>query len=296
VDANTVEIPSKPDNMSNLEFIRLLTPYVFAQPFARERSVLDVGCGSGHGTWLLASSGAERVAALDLEEEKARRVSEFCQGFERFGATAMDAERLGFKDDSFQVVTCFEVIEHVPKPHMLVSEVRRVLAPSGVAFFTTPNRRLRLLPLQRPRNPEHLREYSLAGFRRSLVRYFPSVTLFGVYGQSAPHEYYRKRWRQSPTRVYLRWLPAPARALGRILLRRRTGTPDRTSASPALADPDPNLVNMPVPAPGVEDWPFYVSDIDRPCLNFFAVCGFEDVTVEIAVRRFTRASTRSGLP
>jgi len=43
----------KPEHLHNLEYMRILTPYVFAHPLVIGRSVLDVGCSSGYGSWLL---------------------------------------------------------------------------------------------------------------------------------------------------------------------------------------------------------------------------------------------------
>jgi len=43
---STMELPTKPQGLTNLEFIRNLTTYVFARRLAEGRSLLDVGCGS----------------------------------------------------------------------------------------------------------------------------------------------------------------------------------------------------------------------------------------------------------
>ncbi len=84
----------------------------------------------------------------------------------------MDARRLGFTRSSFQLVTCFEAIEHVPQPDILLSELRRVLTEDGCLLLKTPNRAVRLLPLQPPWNHENLRDYSLGNLQRRLRKHF----------------------------------------------------------------------------------------------------------------------------
>jgi len=198
--------------------------------------------------------------------------------------SAEDAQRLEFQDESFQVVTCFEVIEHVPKPHMLLSGIRRIVARDGVALLTTPNRKVRLLPLQRPWNREHLREYTVSAFQRVMGKHFPSLAILGIGGNPEPHEYYLELWRQSPWRVYSGWVTRPTWVLRRVLTGRRTRTQPPESPSTTPSYPDSDLLNMAVPAPNSESWPFYVGDVAEHSLNLFAVCGFHDGIVQRAAR------------
>jgi len=287
-----LQLPAKPENLSSLEFIRNLTTYVAARRIVAGKTVADVGCGTGHGAWLLAKSGAERVAALDTDEARIRQVAGLCTRVENFSASVMDAQRLEFEDHSFQVITCFEVIEHVPRPGMLLSGVRRVLAGDGVALLSTPNRTVRLLPLQRPWNRQHMREYTASAFHRVLAKHFPSLAILGIGGDPEPYEYYRKLWRQDPWRVYTSWVTLPARALRRITTRRRTRTQIRPSTPPRSPNSDSALLNMAVPTPDAESWPFYVGGVDRHCLNFFALCGFDDEVIEKAAREIKRSDHR----
>ncbi len=106
--------------------------------------VLDVGCGGGYTCEYLARRGAE-VHGTDLFEpslEEARRHAaetglhiDYRQG---------TRERLPFEGETADVVTCFDVLEHVPdkdKAH-LMSEIRRVLKPGGWLFLDTFTRSL----------------------------------------------------------------------------------------------------------------------------------------------------------
>ena len=97
---------------------------------------LDLGCGDGGFTAVLADAGADVVGAEVAQEalERARRVH---HGL-RFELVAVDGP-LPFGDQAFDLVWASEVIEHVADTSRWLSEVRRVLAPGGRLLMTTPN-------------------------------------------------------------------------------------------------------------------------------------------------------------
>jgi SAM-dependent methyltransferase len=99
----------------------------------RPRRVLVVGCGDGVEAGHIAHETGAAVAGLDLVVEGR---------FRRPGVELMksDARALPFRDDTFDALYCYHVLEHVPGPERAVTECRRVLAPGGIAFFGTPNR------------------------------------------------------------------------------------------------------------------------------------------------------------
>ncbi len=268
--------------------MRILTPYVLSCHVVRGKSVLDVGCGLGYGSWLLAANGVERLVAVDLNEAKVCQTVAHCARLQEASILVMDAQRLGFRDASFDAVTCFEVIEHVPRPDMLLSEVERVLRPDGILILSTPNRAVRLLPVQRPWNPEHLREYTLSALRRELERHFSSFTVLGVYGRPALNAFYRRLWRQNPFRVYSSWVlsilrvltPAPVGVWMRS--QRSHGVPTEVFRS------DADLLNMAVPAPDPQSWPFYAASETEDCLNFVAICSSDRRVVENVVSQMKR--------
>jgi SAM-dependent methyltransferase len=77
---------------------------------------------------------------------------------------------LPFEDASFDLVACFETIEHVREPEAVVHELRRVLAADGVLVISTPNPRRYLDP-----NPFHLSELAPERLVAGLRRYFAPV-------------------------------------------------------------------------------------------------------------------------
>jgi ubiquinone/menaquinone biosynthesis C-methylase UbiE len=192
----------------------------------------------------------------------------------------MDAQKMGLKDHSFQVVTCFEVIEHIPNPDLFFFELRRILKGDGVLFLTTPNRAMRLLPLQHPWNPEHLCEYTLKSLRRRLRNHFPFLEIFGIYGEPKINDYYKKIWKKNPLQVYFGWTAWIMDRLTPVSAKRWLMA--KLSHHKTLMNQNLELTNMVTPTPDPKNWPFYVNDARKDCLNFLAICGLNDLVIKEA--------------
>jgi 2-polyprenyl-3-methyl-5-hydroxy-6-metoxy-1,4-benzoquinol methylase len=95
--------------------------------------VLDIGCGPGSVSRQLAESGLT-VVGLDLSEMSLRRAS--ARGLK---PVIGDAHALPFRQGAFGAVIALDVIEHLFQPYEFMSEVRRVIAPSGVFLLEVPN-------------------------------------------------------------------------------------------------------------------------------------------------------------
>lgn len=121
-------------NPARLRFIR-------ERAALRDADVVDVGCGGGILSEALAREGA-RVTGLDVAERalEVARLHLHESGLEvdyrNATVEAFAAERAG----RFGVVTCLEMLEHVPDPASVVAACAALLAPGGHAFFSTLNR------------------------------------------------------------------------------------------------------------------------------------------------------------
>jgi SAM-dependent methyltransferase len=151
--------------------------YTFAVRLARGKRVLDAGCGAGYGSAELARV-ADRVTGVDIAPDAIEYASANYAGpnlaFEAASVTA-----LPFPDATFDLVVAFEVIEHLEDWAGLLTEARRVLAPSGQLIVSTPNR----LYYTESRgahgvNPFHVHEFDFAEFQDALKAVFPHVSLF----------------------------------------------------------------------------------------------------------------------
>lgn len=103
-----------------------------------ELSVLNVGGAAGKIDNYLADF-FKSVISIDIDEaaiEQAKHDFHKPNLEFRLG----DAMRLGFADNSFDVVICSQVYEHVPSPELMMEEIFRVLAPGGICYFAATNR------------------------------------------------------------------------------------------------------------------------------------------------------------
>ena len=109
-------------------------------PLAGAR-VLDVGCGGGLLAEGLAARGAQ-VVAIDMAPENVAAAREHAAA----SGLAIDYRVAAVEDvardmpGAFDVVTCLEMLEHVPAPDAVVAACAAALAPGGTAFFSTINR------------------------------------------------------------------------------------------------------------------------------------------------------------
>ena len=105
------------------------------------KRALDVGCGGGILAEALAQSGAQ-TTGIDLAE-KALKVAELhaLESGAQVNYQAISAESLALTEPaSFDVVTCMEMLEHVPDPASVVKACATLAKPGATLFFSTLNR------------------------------------------------------------------------------------------------------------------------------------------------------------
>ncbi len=149
-----------------------LVLYRFAELFAGQKRVLDVGCGSGAGTQLLAEKALQAVG-FDIAPGAIAYASSHCND-----ATFVCGSRsaLPFAAGSFGLLTAFQVIEHPDHWACLVAEAARALAPDGIFLVSTPNKSY-YAEARNKSGPDSVdgHELELQNFKESLGRHFPSV-------------------------------------------------------------------------------------------------------------------------
>jgi SAM-dependent methyltransferase len=136
--------------------------------------VVDLACGEGYGSDLLARTAAD-VIGVDANPE----------AFEHARAKYA-RENLSFKrglveefDEPRDAVVFLQTIEHIHEPGKLLEQIARV---SPVAYISTPNRLTLAGPeAEKSDNPWHLREYDAGEYRLLLEPHFSSVELLGLF-------------------------------------------------------------------------------------------------------------------
>lgn len=108
------------------------------QNIASGIKVLDVGCGAGFLSNLLASENLQ-VTGLDISVESLSVAKKY-DTTKKVQYVEGNAYMLPFADNSFDVITCMDFLEHIEDPERAIKEMSRVLKPNGQFFFHTFNR------------------------------------------------------------------------------------------------------------------------------------------------------------
>lgn len=100
---------------------------------AKDRTILDVGCGAGSRTEFLVNEN--KVIGLELNEKNIEKAKK--RGLE---VMPFDVEKnFSFKNESFDIVICSQVLEHLLQPQKTLYEMHRVLKNGGYLFLDVPN-------------------------------------------------------------------------------------------------------------------------------------------------------------
>lgn len=108
----------------------------------QDMSILDVGCGGGFLAEEFARIGLDVIGidpskeSIEIAQKHARDNNLRIQYIHGYG------ESLPFESDSFNLVSCCDVFEHVSDLNLVVKEISRVLQPDGILFYDTVNRSL----------------------------------------------------------------------------------------------------------------------------------------------------------
>ena len=150
--------------------------YLFAAGRVAGLDVLDVACGEGYGSSLLAKH-AKSVTGVDIDADTvARARSKYRAPGLRFEAGSVS--RLPLPDASFDCVVSFETLEHLTEQEEMLAELRRVLRPEGFIVISTPNK-VEYSEKRDFNNEFHVRELYEHEFRELLGRHFGAQQWYG---------------------------------------------------------------------------------------------------------------------
>ena len=190
----TTEITSDQITSDNPLHQRLFKAYIVAQEYVNG-DVLEVGCGEGRGVNVLIGL-ARSFTAVDKIKSA---IEDLQKKFPSGTFIDMDIPPLsGLKDNTYDSIVSFQVIEHIVDDFLFLKEIHRVLKPGGIALLTTPNRKMSLT-----RNPWHIREYLPQELTQLAAKIFRKVEMKGITGNEKVMEYYEQN--KKSVERFTRW-------------------------------------------------------------------------------------------
>lgn len=165
------------DEASNLPDLALLVHLQsceWASKYLNGLTVLDVGCGTGYGAYYLATHGAKYVLGIDVSADAIIFAKKHWEA-PNLRFMVMDALNLKFQTSTFDAVVSFQVLEHIYNQEKFISEIVRMLRPSGRLYIGTPNASVS----RSGKGGYHVREVEKGEFEELLRRHFNHVKVLG---------------------------------------------------------------------------------------------------------------------
>jgi len=154
--------------------------YEYATQYIQANHVLDIGCGEGYGANLLAQH-AKDVYAIDKHKKTIQKAQQK-YSLPNLSFIVQNVKKLSkYTHNTFDVVCCFHVIEHLKEPSSLLVDIRKLLSKSGILLISTPNRYSHFRRTTGMEWPFHEREYSVNEFRELLSAHFKNVELYTLH-------------------------------------------------------------------------------------------------------------------
>ena len=163
----------------------LCLDYIDAQAHLQGKNVLDVGCGGGILSESMALRGADSVLGIDMAEKSlavAQLHAEQTQ-LSNISYRCISVEDLANEmPQAFDVVTCMEMLEHVPDPASIIRSCAKLVKPNGKVFFSTINR-----------NPKSYLHRLFQLFSQLLhIEHFSYLPIFFYIKQICHYQHHRK--------------------------------------------------------------------------------------------------------
>lgn len=150
--------------------------YAWAATLCSGKDVLDIACGEGYGSALIAND-ARSVIGVDISEAAvAHAQATYAKPNLRYQVGSATA--IPLPDASVDIATSFETVEHLAQQSEMLSELRRVLKPNGLLIISSPNKQV-YSDDRNYVNEFHVKELYFDEFDALLKEQFPAVTYLG---------------------------------------------------------------------------------------------------------------------
>jgi SAM-dependent methyltransferase len=227
-------LPDVPEE--NYWYRRHLVVYEWIAARVAGKRVVDMACGEGYGSNVLAGTAASVVGVDANPEAHEHARLRYVRPNLRFERDLVESFT-----EPCDAVVFLQTIEHVQDPGAILEHFKSMLDPGGIAYVSTPNL-LTLAPpgAEKSDNPWHVKEYRAAEFHQLCKAHFPRVELFGLF--------HARRLRAHEIAIKLGW--------------------DHVHKALRLTKP---FYGRFTPAIAASDFKLRQGDLDR-ALDFLAVC------------------------
>ncbi|HEX7059130.1 MAG TPA: class I SAM-dependent methyltransferase [Solirubrobacterales bacterium] len=228
-------LPDVPEE--NYWYRRHLVVYEWIASRVEGMRVVDMACGEGYGSNVLAGGGASSVVGVDANPEAHEHARlRYTTANLRFERDLVESFA-----EACDAVVFLQTIEHVQDAGAILEHFKEMLSPGGVAYVSTPNL-LTLAPegAEKSDNPWHVREYRAEEFRELCEAHFPRVEMLGLF--------HARKLRAHELAIKLGW--------------------DRVHKALRITKP---VYDRFTPAISASDFRLREADLDR-ALDFLAIC------------------------
>ncbi|MFC1548559.1 class I SAM-dependent methyltransferase [Candidatus Omnitrophota bacterium] len=162
-----------------------LERYRFASRFVKGKYVLDIACGAGCGSRMLAEAGASSVDAVDISDDLIKYA--ICNYAAPSISYIQDNIYSFNPGELYDVIVCFETIEHVDDYNKALSNLYSLLKEGGVLLISSPNRLISSPKAKalgdKPVNIYHVNEFTIEELRTILEENRLKVSSREIFGQ-----------------------------------------------------------------------------------------------------------------
>lgn len=150
--------------------------YALAKDFAAKKIVLDIACGEGYGSAVLAGT-ADRVYGVDIAPDAIAHAKATYQR-PNLEFLVGQCAKIPLPDCAVDLVVSFETIEHHTQHEAMFAEIKRVLRPGGIMVMSSPDK-AEYTERTNHANAYHVKELYADEFQRLVERYFSCVAMLG---------------------------------------------------------------------------------------------------------------------
>lgn len=159
--------------------------YKFAAKFIKGKRVLDIACGTGYGSQMLAKKGAKEIHAVDNNKEV---IAYAKKNFKNKRVKFIISNILKYSSKKpYDTIVCLETIEHIKEDKKALLNLYKLLAKKGNLIISSPNRLITspeaLSISSKPLNHFHVREYTVKELESLLKSVGFNVRKVDIYGQ-----------------------------------------------------------------------------------------------------------------